>query len=90
MPGLEVVGLGLSRLLEFRSKLKEASSLLKDAETLISAMLIIDEFTALKDVEAIVERALERIREAKRIGRELMEEVDVALSDGGDEDEEDG
>jgi hypothetical protein len=32
----------LAKLLEFRSKLKEASNLLKDAETLIAAMLIID------------------------------------------------
>jgi hypothetical protein len=33
----------------------------------------------LGDVEAIVERALERIREARRIGRELVEEVERAL-----------
>jgi hypothetical protein len=71
--------LSLAKLLEFRSKLKEASNLLKDAETLIAAMLIIDEYDALGEVEALVERALERIREARRIGRELVEEVDRAL-----------
>jgi hypothetical protein len=85
-----VVGLGLSRLLEFRGKLREASSLLKDAETLIAAMMIIDEFNALGEVESMVERALQLIREAKRIGRELMEEADRALSylDGEDEEGE--
>jgi hypothetical protein len=72
-------GLSLAKLLEFRSKLKEASNLLKDAETLIAAMLIIDEYRGLDEVEAIIERALERIREARRIGRELVEEVERAL-----------
>jgi hypothetical protein len=72
-------GLSLAKLLEFRSKLKEASNLLKDAETLIAAMLIIDEYRGLGEVEAIVEKALERIREARRIGRELVEEVERAL-----------
>jgi hypothetical protein len=76
----------ISRLLEFRGKLKEASELLKNAETSIAAMLIIDEYRWLGEVEAMVVRALELIREARRIGRELMEEVDAAL--GGDEDEE--
>jgi hypothetical protein len=71
--------LSLAKLLEFRSKLKEASNLLKDAETLIAAMLIIDEYRGLDEVEALVERALERIREARRIGRELVEEVERAL-----------
>jgi hypothetical protein len=69
----------LSKLLEFRSKLKEASNLLKDAETTIAAMLIIDDYRWLGEVEAIVERVLERIREARRIGRELVEEVERAL-----------
>jgi hypothetical protein len=72
-------GLSLAKLLEFRGKLKEASNLLKDAETLIAAMLIIDEYKGLGEVESIVERALERIREARRIGRELVEEVERAL-----------
>jgi hypothetical protein len=76
----------ISRLLEFRGKLKEASELLKNAETSIAAMLIIDEYRWLGEVEAMVARALELIREARRIGRELMEEVDAAL--GGDEDGE--
>jgi len=79
---------GLSKLLEFRSKLREASNLLKDAETLIAAMMIIDEFTALDEVEAMVAKALELVREARRLGRELMEEVDRALGDW-EEDEED-
>jgi len=74
--------------LEFRSKLREASNLLKDAETLIAAMMIIDEFTALDEVEAMVAKALELVREARRLGRELMEEVDRALGDW-EEDEED-
>jgi hypothetical protein len=78
--GLERWGsVSVAKLLEFRSKLKEASSLLKDAETTIAAMLIIDDYRWLGEVEAIVERALERIREARRIGRELVEEVERAL-----------
>ena len=71
--------MSLAKLLEFRSKLKEASSLLKDAETSIAAMLIIDDYRWLGEVEVLVEKALERIREAKRIGRELTEEVERAL-----------
>jgi hypothetical protein len=78
--GLERWGrVSLAKLLEFRSKLKEASNLLKDAETTIAAMLIIDEYRWLDEVEALVERALEKIREARRIGRELVEEVERAL-----------
>jgi hypothetical protein len=69
----------LAKMLEFRGKLKEASSLLKDAETTLAAMLIIDDYRWLGEVEAIIERALERIREARRIGRELVEEVERAL-----------
>jgi hypothetical protein len=69
----------LAKLLEFRSRLKEASNLLKDAETLIAAMLIIDDYRGLSEVEAIVEKALEKIREARRIGREIVEEVERAL-----------
>jgi hypothetical protein len=69
----------LAKLLEFRARLKEASSLLKDAETLIAAMLIIDEYDALGEVESIVKKALERIQEARRLGRELVEEVERAL-----------
>jgi hypothetical protein len=71
--------MSLAKLLEFRSRLKEASNLLKDAETLIAAMLIIDDYRGLSEVEAIVEKALEKIREARRIGRELVEEVEKAL-----------
>jgi sugar phosphate isomerase/epimerase len=69
----------LAKLLEFRSKLKEASNLLKDAETTIAAMLIIDDYRWLGEVEALVERALERIREARRLAKELVEEVERAL-----------
>jgi hypothetical protein len=53
--------------------------LLKDAETTIAAMLIIDDYRWLGEVEDIVMKALERIREARRIGRELVEEVERAL-----------
>lgn len=70
--------MSLARLLEFRGKLKEASNLLKDAETLIAAMLIIDDYNALGEVEALIERALERVREARRLTLELME-VDRTL-----------
>jgi hypothetical protein len=68
--------MSLAKLLEFRSKLKEASSLLKDAETTIAAMLIIDDYRWLDEVEALVERALERVREAKRLAWELVEEAE--------------
>ena len=80
--------MGLSRLLEFRGKLKEACELLDQARTVIAAMMIIDEFTALNKVEAMIARALELVREARRIGRELMEEADRALSYLDEEDEE--
>jgi hypothetical protein len=66
----------LAKLLEFRGKLKEASSLLKDAETTIAAMLIIDDYRWLDEAEALVERALERVREAKRLVWELVEEAE--------------
>jgi hypothetical protein len=66
----------LAKLLEFRGKLKEASSLLKDAETTIAAMLIIDDYRWLDEAEALVERALERVREAKRLAWELVEEAE--------------
>jgi sugar phosphate isomerase/epimerase len=71
--------MSLAKLLEFRGKLKEASNLLKDAETTIAAMLIIDDYRWLDEVEALVERALERIREARKLARELVEEVERAL-----------
>ena len=74
--------MSLAKLLEFRGKLKEASSLLKDAETSIAAMLIIDDYRWLDEVEAIIERALERVREAKRIAWELVEEAEkIELSE---------
>jgi hypothetical protein len=68
-----------ARLLEFESRLREASRLLRDAEVVVSAMLITGDYSHLKDVEALVKRALERIQESQRIGRELVEEVDRAI-----------
>jgi hypothetical protein len=68
-----------ARLLEFESCLREASRLLRDAEVVVSAMLITGDYSHLKDVEALVKRALERIQESQRIGRELVEEVDRAI-----------
>jgi hypothetical protein len=41
-------------------------------------MLIIDDYNALGEVEALIERALERVREARRLTLELME-VDRTL-----------
>jgi len=68
-----------AKLLEFESCLREASRLLRDAEVVVTAMLITGDYSHLGDVEALVKRALERIQEAKRIGRELVEEVERAL-----------
>jgi len=68
----------LSKLLAFRAKLKEASNLLKDAETAIAAMLIIDDYRWLAEVEAIIERALENVREAKLLAWEMVEEAERA------------
>jgi len=68
-----------AKLLEFESRLREASRLLRDAEVVVSAMLITGAYSHLEDTEALVKKALERIQEARRVGRELVEEVDRAL-----------
>jgi hypothetical protein len=67
----------LAKLLELRGKLEEASSLLKDAETTIVAMLATDDYRWLDEAEAMIERALERVREAKRLAWELVEEAEI-------------
>jgi hypothetical protein len=58
--------LSLNKLLEFRGKLKEAYNLLDEARGLLVAMMIIDEYD-LGEVEGKVERALQKIREARRL-----------------------
>ena len=58
--------LDITRLLELRTKLKEAYNLLDEAKALIAAMMIIDEYD-LGEVEGKVERALQKIREARRL-----------------------
>jgi len=60
------VEMDIVRLLELRSKLKEAYNLLDEAKALIAAMMIIDEYD-LGEVEGKVERALQKIREARRL-----------------------
>jgi hypothetical protein len=85
---LEVVGLGLDKLLELRGKLKEASELLDQARTLIAAMLITDDYDYMLDTRIIVSKALQRIEEAVKLGRELTEEVELVLDVEGEEDEE--
>jgi hypothetical protein len=70
---------GVSKLIEFESCLREASSLLKDAEVVINAMVITGDYRYLQDVENLIRRALDKIGEARRIGRGLVEEVDRAL-----------
>ena len=60
------VEMDIVRLLELRSKLKEAYNLLDEARGLLAAMMIIDEYD-LGEVEGKVERALQKIREARRL-----------------------
>jgi hypothetical protein len=55
------------RLLELRSRLKQAYSYLDEAKALIAAMMIIDEYDGLEEVEDKMEKALQQLREAKRI-----------------------
>jgi acyl-CoA reductase-like NAD-dependent aldehyde dehydrogenase len=74
---LEVVGLSLDKLLEFRGKLKEASELLDQARTLIAAMLITDDYSYLHDARMIVNKALKDIEEAVELARKMEEEVDA-------------
>jgi hypothetical protein len=83
---LEVVGLGLDKLLEFRSKLKEASELLDQARTLIAAMLITDDYSYLHDVRMIVSKALKGIEESIDLAKEMEEEVELELVEGEGED----
>lgn len=71
--------MSLAKLLEFKARLREASSLLKDARIIIAAMLITGDYRGLGEVESIVRKALERIQEARRLGRELVEEVERDL-----------
>jgi hypothetical protein len=61
------VELDITRLLEFRSRLKETYNLLDEARALIAAMMIIDEYDGLEEVEDKMERALQQLREARRI-----------------------
>jgi hypothetical protein len=56
----------IERLLELRSRLKQAYNYLDEARALIAAMMIIDEY-AIEEVEDKVERALQQLREAKRL-----------------------
>jgi hypothetical protein len=60
------VELEIGRLLEFRSRLKEAYNLLDEARALLAAMMIIDEYD-LGEVEGKVEKALQQLREARRL-----------------------
>jgi len=60
------VEMDIVRLLELRARLKEAYNLLDEARGLLAAMMIIDEYD-LGEVEGKVERALQKIREARRL-----------------------
>jgi len=59
--------LDITRLLELRTKLKEAYNLLDEAKALIAAIMIIDDYDSLGEVEVKVEKALEQLREARRL-----------------------
>jgi hypothetical protein len=78
---LEVVGLGLDKLLEFRGKLKEASELLDQARTLIAAMLITDDYSYMHDTRMIVSKALQKIEESVKLAKEMEMEVDAYFSE---------
>jgi len=72
-------GVSQAKLAEFQSCLREASRLLRDAEVVVTAMIITGNYSLFEDAEALVKSALERLQEARRIGRELVEEVERAL-----------
>jgi hypothetical protein len=74
---LEVVGLGLDKLLEFRGRLKEASEFLDQARILVAAMLITDDYSYMHDARMIVSKALQKIEESVKLAREMEEEVDA-------------
>jgi predicted component of type VI protein secretion system len=57
----------ITRLLELRVKLKEAYNYLDEAKALIAAIMIIDDYNSLGEVEVKVEKALEQLREARRL-----------------------
>jgi hypothetical protein len=61
------VEMDITRLLEFRSRLKETCSLLDEARALLAAIMIIDDYGSLGEVEVRVEKALQQLREARRV-----------------------
>ena len=61
------VEMDIVRLLELRARLKEAYNYLDEAKALIAAIMIIDDYEGLGEVEVRVEKALEQLREARRL-----------------------